>query len=146
VGNTVGCLDWKANHVWATHSGVKYIQCVAIGPRFETCAYKLYTVDAHKVTDGPRDPINVTVESKTVVELDSRRLLGLPRGNVLPPDFPDPFTMNLSAEVKAGRDWVAFDEGVPTTDDEQEEGVEKEATRRHSFAHEANVDGKLSED
>jgi hypothetical protein len=146
VGNTVGCLDWKANHVWATHSGVKYIQCVAIGPRFETCAYKLYTVDAHKVTDGPRDPINVTVESKTVVELDSRRLLGLPRGNVLPPDFPDPFTMNLSAEVKAGRDWVAFDEDVPTTDDEQGEGVEMAAACRPASADGGDADGGLVED
>lgn len=60
-------LDWKANEVWAIHPGVRYVLCIAVGHKLETCSHKLYEVVGESRAVSPSAPIEVAVGSNTTV-------------------------------------------------------------------------------
>ncbi|KAG6947623.1 hypothetical protein JG688_00015462 [Phytophthora aleatoria] len=77
--------------------GVRFILCVVVTDRLANAEYKLYTVERNAQTneaDPLPDLAPVRVEAPhTMVKFDSRELLGLPPGSVIPDtgeQFPDP--------------------------------------------------------
>ena len=90
-----GQLDWKANQ-WATFAGVEYVLCVAVSDGLATAEYKLYSVGVRGARLPAQNPTPV-VAPTTIVQFDAHRVLGLPAGGGLPPNFPDPYTIDLYA-------------------------------------------------
>ncbi|ETV85380.1 hypothetical protein H257_03137 [Aphanomyces astaci] len=84
-------LDPKAI-LWATFPGVAYILCIYISPHFETCQYKLHSVEPPGGIVGvaPQDVAPIDINDATVVTMDSRRLLALPPHVPLPLGFANP--------------------------------------------------------
>lgn len=127
------------------HPGVRYILCVAVGPAFETCSYKLYRVvsPGTTITEGPDTPIGVKVDSNTIVQLDARRLLGLSEGSAIPPGFPDPFEINLSAALLAARGGAFYD--VDSEEEFLDDGEMQDADGQARVG-DADADRELGED
>ncbi|ETV85382.1 hypothetical protein H257_03139 [Aphanomyces astaci] len=84
-------LDPKAI-LWAAFPGVAYILCIYISPHFETCQYKLHSVEPPGGIVGvaPQDVAPIDINDATVVTMDSRRLLALPPHVPLPLGFANP--------------------------------------------------------
>ena len=100
-GDASGQLDWKANQ-WAAFPGVQYVLCVAVTADLASASYKLHTVTSQGESLPPQEPTPI-VAPTTVVPLDAHRLLGLPHANDLPPNFPNPFPIDLFAVLVEAR-------------------------------------------
>ncbi|KAF4131362.1 hypothetical protein GN958_ATG19472 [Phytophthora infestans] len=92
-GITHGELDHKAISVWAAMPGVEYVLCVKLDVDFANAEYKLYDARVRRplVQLAPL-PI---VTSRTVIQLDGRRVLGIPPGMALPVAFPATLSVDL---------------------------------------------------
>lgn len=128
-GNAVGSLDWKAR-LWTKTVGVRYVLCVAHDVETDQFTYKHYRVSRGKFVPARQRPMKVTADSETVVQFDSRLLLGIPRQRALPAGFPDSVGVNLSAVLLEAREYsmrVAPSETREDEDDdeEDEEGMEQ---------------------
>ncbi|KAG6952262.1 hypothetical protein JG687_00013115 [Phytophthora cactorum] len=86
-GTGVGFLDWKAQQ-WTRIPGLRFILCVVVMDRLASAEYKLYTVERNAQTneaDPLPDLAPVRVEAPhAMVKFDSRELMGLPPGAVIP--------------------------------------------------------------
>ncbi|RHY78941.1 hypothetical protein DYB31_012205, partial [Aphanomyces astaci] len=62
--------------LWTTFPGVAYVLCIRISPHFETCQYKLHSVEPPGGIVGvaPQDVAPIEINDATVVTMDSRRL------------------------------------------------------------------------
>ncbi|KAE9274342.1 hypothetical protein PR003_g29636 [Phytophthora rubi] len=87
-----GQLDHKAIAVWATMPGVEYALCVKFDPDFANAEYKLYDARVNPLVQLAPLPIRAP---RTVIQLDGRRILGIPRGMPLPVDFPETLSVDL---------------------------------------------------
>ncbi|KAG1688988.1 hypothetical protein DVH05_002873 [Phytophthora capsici] len=89
-GMAQGQLDRKA--IWAVMPGVEYVLCVKFDPDFANAEYKLYDFRVNPLVELAPLPI---VAPRTVIQLDGRRILGIPPGVALPVAFPATLTVDL---------------------------------------------------
>ncbi|KAG7383401.1 hypothetical protein PHYPSEUDO_003717 [Phytophthora pseudosyringae] len=109
-GTSRGCLDWKAQ-MWAGVPGVRFILCVVVTEGLSSAEYKLYTVQ-HRDERLP-GLVPRPIVDPTLVNFNSRELLGLQPGDLLPRDpptrfsvpFPDPLVVDLHAVLVHARDF-----------------------------------------
>ena len=73
-----------------------FVLCVAVTDNLASAEFKLYRVDAQGGALPAQDPTPILAPT-TVVQLDARRLLGIPTARDLPPKFPDPVEIDLYA-------------------------------------------------
>jgi len=95
-GSAQGQLDHKAMSVWAVMPGVEYVLCVKFDPDFGNAEYKLYDVQVTPLEQLAPRPI---VAPRTVIQLDGRRLLGIPGRMPLPVGFPATLSVDLYAPL-----------------------------------------------
>ncbi|KAG2822448.1 hypothetical protein PC118_g25093 [Phytophthora cactorum] len=91
-GMAQGQLDHKAISVWAVMPGVEYVLCVKFDPDFANAEYKLYDARVSPLVQLAPLPI---VAPRTVIQLDGRRILGIPPGMALPIAFPATLSVDL---------------------------------------------------
>ncbi|KAG3045775.1 hypothetical protein PI125_g27059 [Phytophthora idaei] len=91
-GMAQGQLDHKAISVWAVMPGVEYVLCVKFDPDFANAEYKLYDGRVNPLVQVAPLPI---VAPRTVIQLDGRRILGIPPGMALPIAFPATLSVDL---------------------------------------------------
>ncbi|KAG1703146.1 hypothetical protein DVH05_008058 [Phytophthora capsici] len=91
-GMAQGQLDHKAISIWAVMPGVEYVLCVKFDPDFANAEYKLYDARVNPLVELAPLPI---VAPRTVIQLDGRRILGIPPGVALPVAFPTTLTVDL---------------------------------------------------
>ncbi|KAF1326659.1 hypothetical protein FI667_g8197, partial [Globisporangium splendens] len=86
-------LEERANE-WKQFPGVEYVLCIFLTLQLERCEFKLFSVadNANFVLFAPMDPIGI-VGPATLVELESRRLLGLPPDGEIPRAFIQPYVV-----------------------------------------------------
>ncbi|GMF34315.1 unnamed protein product [Phytophthora lilii] len=87
-----GQLDHKAISIWAVMPGVEYVLCVKFDPDFANLEYKLYDARVNPLVQLAPLPI---VAPSTVIQLDGRRILGIPPGMALPVGFPATLSVDL---------------------------------------------------
>ncbi|EGZ06622.1 hypothetical protein PHYSODRAFT_419952, partial [Phytophthora sojae] len=91
-GMAHGQLDHKAIAIWAVMPGVEYVLCVKFEPDFTNAEYKLYDARVNPLVQLTPLPI---VAPSTVIQLDGRRILGIPPGMALPVGFPATLLVDL---------------------------------------------------
>ncbi|KAG3107766.1 hypothetical protein PI124_g16115 [Phytophthora idaei] len=91
-GMAQGQLDHKAISTWAVMPGVEYVLCVEFDPDFANAEYKLYDARVNPLVQLAPLPI---VAPRTVIQLDGRRILGIPPGMALPIAFPATLSVDL---------------------------------------------------
>ncbi|KAE8894043.1 hypothetical protein PF003_g21926 [Phytophthora fragariae] len=91
-GMAQGQLDHKAISVWAAMPGVEYPLCVKFDPDFANAEYKLCDARVNPLVQLAPLPI---VAPRTVIQLDGRRILGIPPGMRLPVGFPATLSVDL---------------------------------------------------
>ncbi|KAF4131128.1 hypothetical protein GN958_ATG19673 [Phytophthora infestans] len=91
-GMAPGELDHKAIAIWAAMPGVEYVLCVSFDPNFANAEYKLYDARVHPLVQLAPLPI---VAPRTVIQLDGRRILGIPPRMALPVGFPATLSVDL---------------------------------------------------
>jgi len=91
-GMAPGELDHKAIAIWAVMPGVEYVLCVKFEPDFTNAEYKLYDARVNPLVQLAPLPI---VAPRTVIQLDGRRILGIPPGTALPVAFPAILSVDL---------------------------------------------------
>ncbi|KAF4135897.1 hypothetical protein GN958_ATG14883 [Phytophthora infestans] len=91
-GMAQGQLDHKAISTWAVMSGVEYVLCVKLDPDFANAEYKLYDARVNPLVQLAPLPI---IAPRTVIQLDGRRILGIPPGMALPVGFPATLSVDL---------------------------------------------------
>ncbi|KAG2770643.1 hypothetical protein PC116_g5260 [Phytophthora cactorum] len=91
-GTAQGHLDHKAISIWAVMPGVEYVLCVKFDPDFANAEYKLYDARVNPLVQLAPLPI---VAPRTVIQLDGRRILGIPPGMALPIAFPATLSVDL---------------------------------------------------
>ncbi|KAF4149808.1 hypothetical protein GN958_ATG01005 [Phytophthora infestans] len=87
-----GELDHKTIAIWAAMPGVEYVLCVSFDPDFANAEYKLYDARVHPLVQLAPLPI---VAPSTVIQLDGRRILGIPPRMALPVGFPATLSVDL---------------------------------------------------
>ncbi|EGZ24174.1 hypothetical protein PHYSODRAFT_483773 [Phytophthora sojae] len=90
-GMAPGELDHKAIAIWAVMP-VEYVLCVKFEPDFTNAEYKLYDARVNPLVQLAPLPI---VAPRTVIQLDGRRILGIPPGMALPVGFPATLLVDL---------------------------------------------------
>ncbi|GMF58834.1 unnamed protein product [Phytophthora fragariaefolia] len=91
-GMAPGELDHNAIAIWAVMPGVEYVLCVKFEPDFTNAEYKLYDARVNPLVQLAPLPI---VAPRTVIQLDGRRILGIPLGIALPVGFPATLLVDL---------------------------------------------------
>ncbi|KAF4140356.1 hypothetical protein GN958_ATG10520 [Phytophthora infestans] len=91
-GMAPGELDHKAIATWAAMPGVEYVLCVSFDPDFENAEYKMYDARVHPLVQLAPLPI---VAPRTVIQLDGRRILGIPPRMALPVGFHATLSVDL---------------------------------------------------
>ncbi|KAE8957766.1 hypothetical protein PR002_g31073 [Phytophthora rubi] len=91
-GMTQGQLDRKAISVWTMVAGVEYALCVKFDPNFANAEYKLYDARVNPLVQLAPLPIRAP---RTVIQLDGRRILGIPPGMRLLVGFPATLSVDL---------------------------------------------------
>ncbi|GMF35529.1 unnamed protein product [Phytophthora fragariaefolia] len=91
-GMARGQLDHKAISIWAVMPGVEYVLCVKFDPDFAKCRIQLYDARVKPLKQLALIPI---VAPRTVIQLDGRRILGIPSGMALPVVFPVTLSIDL---------------------------------------------------
>ncbi|KAG3098362.1 hypothetical protein PI124_g15377 [Phytophthora idaei] len=91
-GMAQGQLDHKAISIWAVMPGVEYVLCVEFDPDFANAEYKLYDARVNPLVQLAPLPI---VAPRTVIQLDGRRILGVPPGMALSIAFPATLSVDL---------------------------------------------------
>ncbi|KAG3135331.1 hypothetical protein PC128_g26078 [Phytophthora cactorum] len=91
-GMAQGQLDHKVISIWAVMPGVEYVLCVKFDPDFSNAEYKLYDARVNPLVQLAPLPI---VVPRTVIQLDGRRILGIPPGMALPIAFPATLSVDL---------------------------------------------------
>ncbi|KAG3088105.1 hypothetical protein PI124_g16236 [Phytophthora idaei] len=91
-GMAQGQLDHKAISIWAVMPGVECVLCVKFDPDFSNAEYKLYDARVNPLVQLAPLPI---VVPRTVIQLDGRRILGIPPGMALPIAFPATLSVDL---------------------------------------------------
>ncbi|KAF4139257.1 hypothetical protein GN958_ATG11617 [Phytophthora infestans] len=93
-GMAQGQLDHKAIAIWAAMQGVEYVLCVKFDPDFANAEYKLYDARVNPLVQLHVAPLPI-VTPRTVIQLDGRRILGIPPGMALPVGFPAALSVDL---------------------------------------------------
>ncbi|EEY68356.1 uncharacterized protein PITG_04804 [Phytophthora infestans T30-4] len=91
-GMAPGELDHKAIAIWAAMPRVEYVLCVSFDPDFANAEYKLYDARVHPLVQLA--PLSIAAPS-TVIQLDGRRILGIPPRMALPVGFPATLSVDL---------------------------------------------------
>ncbi|EGZ30311.1 hypothetical protein PHYSODRAFT_385064, partial [Phytophthora sojae] len=85
-------LNEKAD-AWRQCPGVEYVLCIRVSPKLIVRQYRLDSiVDGQFENPGMQ---HAPIDDDTFVQFDARRLLGIPRGGVLPAGFNDIVRFNL---------------------------------------------------
>ncbi|POM62406.1 hypothetical protein PHPALM_28446 [Phytophthora palmivora] len=99
-GMAQGQLDHKAISIWAVMPGVEYVLCVKFDPDFANAEYKLYDARVNPLVQLA--PLLI-VAPRTVIQLDGRRILGIPPGMALPVAFPATLSVDLYSPLDEAR-------------------------------------------